>query len=95
MLPFGSRTNPGSFCVASEMVMNSSQDLLEDDTWDSDTLSSRWKTFIPKTQVNSNTSFPKPFPLSVEVEFNKNSVDGYVDDIMVVALQLPDCINRI
>ena len=66
-LPFGSRTAPGSFYVAIEMVMDSSQYLLEYETCNPDTLSSIWKKFIPKPQLSSKTSLPKPFPLSMEV----------------------------
>ena len=77
------------------MVVDSSKYLLEDDTCNQDTLSSRWKQFIPKPKLSSKTSFPKPLPLSTEVESNTTYVDGYINDIMGVALQLPYYINQI
>ena len=71
------------------MVMDSSQDLLEYETRNLDTPSSRWKQFIPNPQLSSKTIFPEPFSLSVEVETNKTYVDGYIYDIMGVELKLP------
>ena len=84
-IPFESRSSPGSFFAASERVMDSSQDLLEDKKWNPDTLSS-----IP--QLIYKTSFPKPLPISMGLEAKTTSVDGYIYDIMGVALLLPYCI---
>ena len=71
------------------MVMDSSQDLLEDEICNTETLSSRWKQFILNQSLGSKTTLPKTFPLSVKVEVKKTSIDGYIDDGMRFALQLP------
>ena len=83
-LPFGVANGPSDYCVISEPVVDLSNDILRDNSWDpSKTYSPLRSKFDKPTQrYDDATPFEPARPLFVPVPYAPAVVDGYIDDLI-------------
>ena len=95
-LPFGVANGPSDYCVISEPVIDLSNDLLRDKTWNPKQVYSPIRNNLdpPAIEHKDDTPFAKARPLFVPVPFAPAVVDGYIDDLITVAIQKEDWIER-
>ena len=96
-LPFGGSPCPSDFCLISDIITDTINDLLACKDWDPNTVQSEYVTNIPP---------PKPLPedipyamarsLSVSLENEPSAkADVFVDDIMSIAVDHNDNLTRL
>ena len=94
-LPFGVANGPGDYSTISETIFDMTNDILRDDTWDHKTLHSPLQAELDKPKrENTNIPFGKARRLFVPVPYHPASADGYIDDIISVALAASDWVAR-
>ena len=87
-LPFGVTNGPSDFSLISEPLMDLTNDLLRDTTWDTNiTHSPVHKHFQESSTKHTNTTkFGKARKLFVTVPYHPAIADGYIDDIITIML---------
>ena len=96
-LPFGGSPCPSEFCLLSDVITDTINDLLACDTWNPDEVHSKYIEMIPK---------PKPLPATVpfaqaletSIIINEGDIcksDVFVDDIITVGVNERDNLKRI
>ena len=95
--PFGGSPCPSEFAVAADIVTDTINDLLEDDKWDYKNVYSRTADNIPKANpLPDEVPFHKARHMSVRIHIApKGKADVYVDDIITIAADLKDNLERI
>ncbi len=97
-LPFGAAAAPAKFCVASEIVHDVVNALLQDTTWDPGGTPMQYDELLPSpTLLDTST----PFAPAMEMDVNLPPstfpclTDIYFDDLIKVGLALPHLIPRL
>ena len=86
-LPFGATCGPSKYSDVSEAIFDMANDLINDETWDPDTLRSPHADKLQKLEYLSNEiTFCEAKELEVEVLLREIACDGYIDDSITVAL---------
>ena len=96
-LPFGVANGPNDYGYVSEPIMDLTNDILRDDTWDPDEVYSPLRDTLVPPQLNSDTdpaSFGRARKLIVDVPFFPAVADGYIDDIVTVFLGMGEWMKR-
>ena len=96
-LPFGVANGPNDYGYVSEPIMDLTNDILRDDSWDPNVIYSPLRDTLatPHQSTDTNSaSFGKARPLLVEVPFFPAIADGYIDDIVTVFLGMGDWLQR-
>ena len=94
-LPFGASAGPALYSTVSEMIFDLCNDLVTDPTWDYRTLHSPHSTKLETpTLTDDSIPFEEAIPLMVDVPVREISFDGYIDDIIAVALDCDDNVRR-
>ena len=87
-LPFGVANGPNDYSIISEAIMDLTNDILEDTTFDPSVIHSP----LQSTLASPHTSYPDCTPfgiareLFVPVPFRHAAADGYIDDIIAAML---------
>ena len=86
--PFGTNEGPGKFCVTSEIVIDLSQEIADDPTWNPSDLKSPHYERFPAVEENFNNTetFAKAMPLLHQIAEKQIYIDGFIDDIMTIAV---------
>lgn len=86
-LPFGESAGPVVYSTVSEMIFDLCNDLATDPTWDYTTLHSPQSDKLePPAPNDDSVPFEHVIPLLVDVPVHEISFDGYIDDIIAIAL---------
>ena len=95
-LPFGVANGPNDFSIVSEPIMDLTNDILRDDTWDPNDIHSPLQSIFkqPLTRYPTNTPFGRARKLFVPVPFHWAVADGYIDDIITVILDHANWITK-
>ena len=95
-LPFGVANGPNDFCLVSEPIIDLTNDILRDDTWDPELIQSPLKKHFkpPSQRYDSTTAFGIARKLFVPVPFFWAVADGYIDDIITVIADHADWISK-
>jgi len=95
-LPFGVANSPNDFCLISKPIIDLTNDILRDDTWDPETTQSPLQQHFkpPAQRYESTTPFGKARQLFVPVPFYWVVADGYIDDIITIIADHADWITK-
>ena len=94
-LPFGVATGPSKFSTMSEMVFDATNDLMADKTWDPKSLHSLLRRAFDSPVIEDMTfPFAVAKPLHNPIPNRDVFCDGYIDDIISVAVHLKDNVER-
>ena len=96
-LPFGGSPCPPDFCLFSDVITDTINDLLEDKSWDPMEVASDYTTRIPQEKkLDSSIPFATARALSVDVPCTlAGKADVFIDDIIACAVHLGDNLERI
>ena len=92
-LPFGSSPAAGVFSLLSEFVVDLSQALVEDSSWDPTTLKSSLAAMIPPP-IYLDGPFSHAKALLIEINSKEISIECYIDDMIIVCLSTAYNIER-
>ena len=94
--PFGVNEGPGKFCIASEITIDLAQEIADDTTWEPEKLRSPHMETIPEIETNFNDGdeFGQAEPLSITMEEKQINIDGFVDDIITITLDIEELTTR-
>ena len=95
-LPFGSMPAPSLFCTISDAVFDLALDLVEDETWQVDSIHSPNQHKLPdNTNMNESIPFVKAKPLLVKVPDRDCFIDGYIDDGITGCVDINDNMKKL
>ena len=89
-LPFGVANGPNDFSLVSEPIIDLTNDILHDDTFDPNKTHSplNEKFQAPNDRYPTGTPFGRARRLFVDVPFHWATADGYIDDIITAMLEV-------
>ena len=94
-MPFGSCEGPGKFDIPSNITVDLAQELINDPSWDPATLHSPNEKNIPSPEtLDEDIPFGVAEPLNVDMDFLYCSVDGFVDDLTTIVLNMENWIEK-
>ena len=95
--PFGGAPCPSEFAVVADIITDTINDLLEDEEWDHNLIYSELANRIPKEKdFGNDIPFHKAREMSVSILLGENGKsDVYVDDIITIAVDINDNLDRI
>ena len=94
--PFGAAAGPALYSQVSKSIFDLTNDLLEDETWDPDTLHLPHYTSFAKPEIwKDKESFGHAKHLAVPVPPRTMACDGYIDDAIYIAVDINDNARRI
>jgi hypothetical protein len=98
-LPFGAAAAPAEFCIASEVVCDVANCLLNDESWEPQHTNTPYHDLMPPPIISSDSiPFAPALPLDVKPPGGWLSLakcDVYIDDLITVGLYLPRLIARL
>jgi hypothetical protein len=96
-LPFGGAPCPSDFCVVSDVITDTINDLLNNSAWKPSEVHSPYVCNIPKAvPLSRDIPFAQGRSLSVDLPDNDDgSADCFVDDIITQAVDVDDNLQRI
>ena len=95
-LPFGVANGPNDFCLVSEPIMDLTNDILRDETWDPNMIHSPLQSMLHPVfnRYNDDIPFGTARQLFVYVPFHMAMADGYIDDIITAMIEENDWVDR-
>ena len=95
-LPFGVANGPSDYCQVSEPIMDLTNDILRDDSWEPSELHSPLcsKFEEPSNSYTPDAPFAKARKLFVPAPFYPAITDGYIDDIITAVLEMGQWLKR-
>ncbi len=97
-LPFGATAAPAEFCVMSEAICDTANNLLQDPTWDPLVTKTDYDCLMPAPSLfSADIAFAIALPLDVHLSepVSTAKCDAYIDDIITVGLFLPQLLLRL
>ena len=86
-LPFGTTPEQAEYTTISESAIDLGNDLLQDQSWDTNDLISPHRSLIPTEEKQQSAShLAKPDPLAVNITATEASMDGFIDDIIAITV---------
>ena len=94
-LPFGTKCGPSKYSDFSEAVFDTANDVINDPTWDPDSLHSPIKPLLqPPDVTDARVPFTKAKDLAVDIPLREIVYDGYIDDSITAAVDNNDNLQR-
>ena len=94
-LPFGAADAPSKHDTPSNIAVDLSQALIDDPTWDPEQVNSPQASKIPPIKrLDATSTYGNAFPLAVTIPNRDCFTDGYIDDLMSIALDTIDATSR-
>jgi hypothetical protein len=96
-LPFGGSPCPSDFCVVSDIITDTINDLMSNPAWDPQEVASNYVTKIPRAKpLPPDIPFATGRKLSVPLPDDDHaSADCFIDDIITSAVDINDNLQRI
>ena len=87
--PFGTNKGPGKFCMTSEMVIDLSQEIADEPTWDPSEIKLPHYNKFPaiKNAFNREDKFATVMPLLLKILEKRIYIDGFINDIMTIVVR--------
>ena len=86
-LPFGTTPAPAEYTNISEAAIDIGNDLLQDQSWDTNDLNSPHRSLLPtEEKQQSERHLAKADPLAVDITATEASMDGFIDDIITITV---------
>ena len=91
-MPFGGSPCPNHFCLISDIICDTINDLLSCEEWDYKQVCSEWAKIIPQEKsLNGKISFAQAREMSVSLpNEDRGKADVFVDDVILVCVDLED-----
>ena len=87
MLPFGTTASPAEYTTVSEAEIYLGNDILRDESWDTDDLKSPHQYLLPQEEKQkSEIHLATAYPLAVDITATEASMDGFIDDIITITV---------
>ena len=94
-LPFGTTPAPAEYTTISEAAIDLGNDLLQDQSWETDDLNLPHRSLIQTEETQQSEShLSKADPLAVDITATKASMDGFIDDIITITVDADHWIDR-
>ena len=94
-LPFGAAAGPSVYSVVSEMIFDLANDLVQESSWDHTSFQSPHSDKLSTPCIgDASGPFTTALPLFVQIPYREIAYDGYIDDIIAMALDLSDNVRR-
>ena len=85
--PFGTTPAPAEYTNISEAAIDLGNDLLQDQSWDTNDLKSPHRSLLPPEEKQQSAShMAKAYPLAVEIIATEASMDGFINDIITITV---------
>ena len=96
-LPFGGSPCPNFFCLITDIITDTINDLLQCKDWDHKTVKSDFVNFIPEmSSVDDSVPFAQSRDLSVDIPIETcGKSDVFIDDVISVCVDLDDNVERL
>ena len=86
-LPFGTTPAPEEYTTISEAAIDLGNDLLQDQSWDTDDLNLPQLSLLPQEEKHQSASYlATADPLEVDITSTEASINGFIDDIITIAV---------
>ena len=86
-LPFGTTPAPAEYTTVSEAAKELGNDILRDESWDTDDLNSSHLFLLPQEYKHQPASHLEAAdPLAVDITATEASMDGLIDDIIIITV---------
>ena len=86
-LPFVTTPAPAEYTTISEAAIDLGNDLLQDQSWDTDDLNSpHISLLLPEEKQKSASHLSKAYPSAVQIMATEVSMDGFIDDIITITV---------
>ena len=93
-LPFGTTPEPAEYTTVSEAAIDLGNDILQDQSWETDDLNLPHRYLIPpEEKQQSAIHLAKSDPLAVYITATETSMDGFIDDIITIPVDDKQCID--
>ena len=88
--PFGGKAGPSHFCLLSDIVVDTINDLLLCKEWDDKTVTSNFIKHIPEAEAYKESApFKEARKLIVDIPAeDEGKCDGYIDDLITVVVDI-------
>ena len=84
-LPFGTKPAPAEYKTISEAAIDLDNDLIQDQSWDTNDLNPPHRSLLPPEEKQQSAShLEKADPLSVDTIATEASMYGFIDDIITI-----------
>ena len=94
-LPFGVECGPSEYSSISEGIFDLANDLLDDPKWDPEIDHSPLKSELSVKNISDRTiPYSEAKELCVDIPFRKATCDGYIDDAILIALDIEKNVTR-
>ena len=94
-LPFGTTPAPAEYTTISEAAIDLGNNLLQDQSWDTNDLNSPHRSLLPTEEKQQSAShLEKADPLAVDITATEASMDGFIDDIITITVDDNHFIDR-
>ena len=94
-LPFGTTPTPADYKTISEASIDLGNDLLQDQSWDTNDLNSPQRSLLPPEEKQQSAShLAKADPLEVKIIATEAPMDGFIDDIITITVNDDHWIDR-
>ena len=94
-LPFGTTPAPAKYMTISEAAIDLGNDLLQDQSWDTNDLNLPQRSLLlPEEKHQSASHLEKTDPLAMDIIATKASIDGFINDIITITVDDDHCIDR-
>ena len=94
-LPFGTTPTPAEYTAISEAAIDLGNDLLQDQSWDTDDLKLPHRSSLSPEEKQQPASYlEKAHPLAVKIISTEASMDGFIDIIITITVNADHWIDR-
>ena len=94
-LPFGTTPVPAEYMTIREAEIDLGNDLLQDQSWDTNDLNSPHRSLLPtEEKQQSESHLEKSDPLAVDITATEASIDSFIDDITTITVDDDHWIDR-
>ena len=96
-LPFGVSNGPNDYSIVIESIFDLTNDIFRDKIFDPQEVYSPIQGEIdqPATYHTDNTPFGPAWPLFLEVPFHPAKSDGYIEDVITVAVDIQGWVAKV
>ena len=96
-LPFGGASCPPDFCLASDIITDTINDLLEDPTWDHTKVKSEYTSNIPiEMSLADHIEFEPALEMSVDLPpSTAGKADVYIDDVISCTVDVNNNLQKL
>ena len=94
-LPFGTTPAPAEYTTVSEAAIDLGNNLLRDESWDTDDLNSPHQSLLPQEEKQQSAShLATADPLAVDITATEASMDGFINYIITITVDDKHWIDR-